>query len=343
MEPVVRCPSCGSLASEWAAVCGQCGTDVSAQPLLAEPDRASGRPVLLASGSVRRALVGGALAAVAVIGALVWQASGTDPPSAAGAAPLVPPAVRSGATTVLSFDLLDGRPVQLRYPAQLGIAELGLTLTALVQWPSAQPRCCTARVSASHVTLAAAYGRARPQETYPGRGPHSLGLFSAQGRRLPPGFTGSENLVFRFGGWLVEVDASSPGAGDAPAMTPRDRALWAGRLGAAIRAGGYLTLTPRAPLAIAPASGSERMMATFGLGSPNEAQRNVFQVTDGVCGLPTSETSARQFVESDAGPPGVSWCDPVSGLHITAFGSRSFVEGIATDLVVTTRPPSVQG
>ena len=342
MEPVVRCPSCGSLTSEWAAVCGQCGTDVSAQPLLPEPDRASGRPGLLGPGSVRRALVGGALALAVVIGAVVWQASGTGPPSAAGAAPLVPPAVHAGATTVLSFDLLDGRPVQLRYPAQLGIAELGLTLTAMVQWPSAEPGCCTARVSASLVTHADAYGRARPLETYPGSGPHSLGLFSAQGRRLPPGFTGSENLVFRFGGWLVEDDASNTGAGGTPTMTRQDRALWASRLVAALRPGGYVTLTPRAPLTIAPASGSDRLMATFGLGSPNEAQRNVFQVTDGVCGLPTSESSARHDMESDSGPPGVAWCDPVSGLHITAFGSRSFVEGVATGLVITTRPPSVQ-
>ena len=335
MDLVVRCPSCGSLTSEWAAVCGQCGTDVSAQPLLPEPDRASARGRLRAPRSGRRALAGGVLALVVLVGAVVWQASGPHPPSAAGAAPLVPPAVHEGATTVLSFDLLDGRPVQLRYPAQLGIAELGLTLTAIVQWPSANPGCCTARVSASHATLADAYGRTRPLETYRGSGPHSLGLFSAQGRRLPPGYTGRENLVFRFGGWLVEVDASTPGQGDAPAMTPQDRSLWAKRLGAAIRSGGYVTLAPRSPLAIAPASGSDRLMATFGLGSPNEAQRNVLQVAAGTCGLPASESSARHYIESDSGPPGVTWCDPVNGLHMTAFGSRSFVEGIATALVVT--------
>ena len=322
-------------------MCGRCGADVSAQPLLPEPHR-SGPMVLRAPGSVRRALGGGVLALAVVIGAVVWQAIRSGPPSAAGAAPLVPPAVHTGATTVLSFDLLDGRPVQLRYPAQLGIAELGLTLTAMVQWPSAQPGCCTARVSASHVTLADAYGRARPLETYPGSGPHSLGLFSAQGRRLPPGFTGRENLVFRFGGWLVEVDASDPGAGDTPAMARPDRALWARRLGAATGPGGYVTLTPRAPLAIAPASGSDRLMATFGLGSPNEAQRNVLQVTDGVCGLPTSDSSGRHYIESGSGPPGVTWCDPVNGLHVTAFGSRSFVDGIATDLVLTARLPPVQ-
>src|SRR5258708_6488021 len=35
---MVRCPTCGSLTSEWAAKCTYCDTDVSCEPLLAGSD-----------------------------------------------------------------------------------------------------------------------------------------------------------------------------------------------------------------------------------------------------------------------------------------------------------------
>ena len=293
-------------------------------------------------GRARRSVIAGVLGMVTAVVAVVWLVPETYRQKRAGAAPLVPAAVHEGPTTVVSFGLLDGRRVQLRYPSQLGIAELGLTLTAEVQWSGRVDGagCCSARVSASHATVSQAYGATGSLETYPGAGRHSIGLFSAVGRRLPPGFTGGENLVFRFGGWIVEADASAVGAdGGPPSMTPGDRSLWAARLGATTGPGGYLMLRPAPPLALAPVTSSNRLTATFGLGSPYEAQRNILDLTDGECGLPGSDTSARNRLESGAGPPGVTWCDPGSGLHVTAVGARPFVDGVANNLVITVPEP----
>jgi hypothetical protein len=118
-------------------------------------------------------------------------------------------------------------------------------------------------------------------------------------------------------------------------MTPSDRSLWAARLGATTGPGGYLTLHPTPPLALVSATSTDRLTATFGLGSPYEAQRNILEVADGQCGFPASDTSARNRLKSDTGPPGVTWCDLGSGLHVTAFGTAPFVDGVARALVLS--------
>jgi len=233
--------------------------------------------------------------------------------------------------------LLDGRRLELRYPPPLGIARLGLTLAAEVSWPSggASSACCLARVSVSRASIGAAYGGEQPLATYHGADGR-VSLLSATDRRLPPGFTGSQNLVFEFSGWLVEVN-TSPIATDGapPPMTAADLRLWATNLRAAPAAGGYLVLRPHTPLALAARADISSMSATFGLGSPNEPQGNTLDIEDGYCGLPTSDTSSRSRFQTDDGLSGVSWCDPSSGLMVSAIGQEQFVTLVASHLTLT--------
>jgi hypothetical protein len=334
MVAVVRCPTCGSLVSEWAAACSACGGDVAGAPLVPGRVATGVRP----RGRVRRALaVVGGLAIVAAA-VTIWPAGrGRE---AAGEIPgLVPPFRQEGGTTVLAVTLLDGRRVDLRYPASLGIAQLGLTLGAEMRWPPATTAgdCCWTHVSASRATIAEVYGTSRPLDTYPGRG-HPVGLFSASGRRLPPGFAGSQNLVFQFSGWLVEVDTAAVGAdGAPPPMSDADRRMWATELGASRGQGGYLLLRPLPPLALAPEGFADRMSATFGLGYPYEAPRDILDIEDGECGPPASGTEQRVRFQTDEGAPGVEWCDP-SGLHVTAVGPTAYVDLIASQLTLTVTP-----
>ena len=258
-------------------------------------------------------------------------------PGGGPSGPFVPPVRQEGGVDVVPLTLLDGRRLQLRYPPALGIAQLGLTLVTEMTWPvGATPsQCCTARVSASRATIGGAYGTERPLATFPGA--HGqVSLLSATGRRLPPGFTGPQNLVFQFSGWLVEVDTSPTAAdGVPPPMTGEDLRLWAADLRASGAPGGYLILDPRPPLALAAHGLISSRSAIFGLGRPNEPQGNTLDIEDGYCGQPTSDTSTRTRFQTDDGLAGVAWCDPGSGLHVSAIGSQQFVGLVASGLTIT--------
>jgi hypothetical protein len=259
--------------------------------------------------------------------------SAARPPGA-----FVPPVRTEGATEILSLTLLDGRRLQLRYPRSLGIAQLGLTLATEMSWPAGNATCCWARVSASRVTLRGAYGTERPLATYPGE-PGRVSLLSATARRLPPGYTGSQNLVFQFSGWLVEVDTAATGSDGVPVpMTDEDLRMWAADLRASGAGGGYLVLHPRPPLALAAPTLISSRSATFGLGSPNEPQGNTLDIEDGYCGQPTSDTAVRRRFQADDGLSGVAWCDPGSSLHVSAIGQAEFVDLVASQLTLTASP-----
>ncbi len=232
--------------------------------------------------------------------------------------------------------LLDGRRLELRYPPSAGIAQLGLTLAAEIRGPAgeAPSECCWARVSASHATIDGAYGGERPLAMYPG--PHGpVWLLSAADRRLPPGYTGDQNLVFQVSGWLVEVDTAPTAADGVPVpMTDADLRTWATNLRASAAAGGYLVLDPHPPLSFAARAFISSRSATFGLGSPDEPQANTLDIEDGYCGQPTSDTSIRRQFQTDDGLPGVAWCDPASGLHVSAIGQPQFVALVASQLTL---------
>jgi hypothetical protein len=277
-------------------------------------------------------------ALVVVAGFVAWRSTAGHPTrpasSVANPASFVPRVRQDGGVTVLPVTLLDGRVLELRYPSSLAVAQLGLTLSSEMRWPAgvSASRCCWTRLSASHATAIAAYGTAAPLETYSGTRGHPVWLFDAARRRLPPGFTGDQNLVFQFSGWLVEVDTSAVGADGAPPdMSGQDRRMWAANLGAST-SGGYVVVHPRAPLAFAPPSFVGRMSATFGLGRPNEPQGNTLDIEDGYCGQPESDTATRRLFRTGDGEPGVSWCDPSSGLHVSAVGQAPFVTLVANEL-----------
>jgi len=260
------------------------------------------------------------------------------PPTERPVTPFVPLVRRVGAFELLRMTMLDGRRLELRYPPSLGIAQLGLTLAAEVSWPAgATPsQCCSAEVSASRATIVGAYGSERPLATYPGVEGRPVWLLGAAGRRLPPGFTGSQNLVFQFSGWLVEVDTSPIAAdGGPPLMTDEELRMWASNLRASAAAGGYLVLHPHRPLALAQDALIGSRSATFGLGSPNAPQGNTLDIEDGYCGQPTSDTSVRSRFQTDDGLAGVAWCDPGSGLHVSAIGQPQFVGLVASQLTLT--------
>jgi hypothetical protein len=328
---MVRCPRCDAFVSEWAAACDRCGADVGDEPLIvtSRPDRRRGAWWVVGP-------VGVGLVVVAAV--LAWRISGGHPtrPVSRIANPtsFVPRVRQDGGVTLLPVTLLDGRPVELRYPSSLAVAQLGLTLSSEMRWPAGASvsDCCWTRVSASHATAVAAYGIAAPLDTYPGARGHPVWLFDAADRRLAPGFTGHENLVFQFSGWLVEVDTSAVGADGAPPdMSGQDRRMWAANLRAST-SDGYVVLHPRAPLALAPPSFVGRMSATFGLGRPNEPQGNTLDIEDGYCGQPESDTATRRLFHTDDGLVGVSWCDTASGLHLSAVGQAQFVTLVANEL-----------
>jgi hypothetical protein len=367
---MVRCPACGALVSEWAAVCGRCGADVGDQPLIASsaaslpaPTPASaarlaspfGRLASLlvrlrrglerrSRGRTRRvvALIGAVL--VLVAGVTAWRTSGGHPagsvPRVANLTSFVPSVRHHGGVALLAVTLLDGRRVELRYPSSLAIAQLGLTLGSEMRWPAAAG-CCWTRVSASHATAATAYGTAVPLETYPGPGGNRVGLFDAVHRRLPSGIMGRQNLVFHFSGWLVEVDTSAVGAdGGPPEMSDQDRRMWAANLRASSAPGGYMVLQPRAPLALAPTTFGGRMSATFGLGRPNEPQANTLDIEDGYCEPLSPASTGRSRFRTGDGLLGVAWCDAASGLYVSAVGLARFVDDAARQLTMSVIRPA---
>ncbi len=344
------------MVSEWAAVCGRCGADVSGEPLVPNAPRppsvggghlTGGTEIRVTRKGLRGARfasIGVAVAVVAAVTVAAWRTEtdhGVHARTAQAVVPFVPSTHSDGGTTVLAMTLLDGRRVELRYPSSLHLAQLGLTLATEIKWPAAASpsTCCWTRVSASRATFAAAYGEAPPLATYRGERGQTVRLLSAVIRRLPPGLTGSQNLVFQFAPWLVEVDTSAVGAdGSPPPMTAQDRQMWAASLGASVGPGGYLVLHPRAPLSPAPAAYIGGTSALFGLGSPYEPQRDTLDIEDGYCGQPTSDPSTRSRLQANDGPPGVVWCDAASGLHITAIGAASFVDTVASGLSLTVTP-----
>ena len=115
--------------------------------------------------------------------------------------------------------------------------------------------------------------------------------------------------------------------------------MWAANLGAST-SGGYVVLHPRPPLALAPPSFVGRMSATFGLGRPNEPQGNTLDIEDGYCGQPESDTATRRLFRTGDGVLGVSWCDPASGLHLSAVGQAPFVTLVANELSLAASRPS---
>lgn len=142
--------------------------------------------------------------------------------------------------------LLDGRRLELRYPPDLDLAELGVLPVGGIDWPvrSDPFRCCGSVLLVRYTTIDAVYGDAEPVATYPG----------ADGRRVPY-YHGSDAgrttpfdyLVFEFGPWLVEVpDIQQPG-GFEDRKTEEERAAWARSLRANIDPNGYLMLNPAPP------------------------------------------------------------------------------------------------
>lgn len=346
----MRCPACGAFVSEWAAACRRCGADVTGEPLVgAQPAPAAqggGTPSAWTRWPQPRPLVvvfGVALALLATDIAAIPTIR-TRPPSSSAAVlrPFVPPVRRDGSEVVLPVTLLDGRRLELRYPDELVVAQLGLTLATEIAWPvrGDPAQCCWVRLSASQATLAGAYGKVRPLATYRGATADRVTLVSSIGRRLPPGFAGRRNLVFQVDGWLVEVDTSPMGlSGAPPQMTTTELRALATNLQPSRAPGGYVVVQPRPPLTFASRSLLSSTAAVFGLGSPNEPQGNTLAIEDGYCGQLALQAATRKRFQTGDGLAGVTWCDERSGLLITAVGQERFVDLAASDLTLDLLSP----
>src|SRR3984893_4996765 len=260
---MVRCPRCGTLVSEWAACCADCGLDVSNQPLDGASLPAIAGPRFSALGGSARPR--GALLVVAVLLVVGAAAAGvtataqrsgtgraatstlTGSPYASTVGRLVPPGHVQAGDMVGPVTLLDGRRFQLRFPPALGISSLGVSIAGRLELPAGSPTGLA--VIASHATVAQIYGSARPRHTYLGLRNNRILLFD--------GIRGSAAvtyLVSPFGKWLLTVEAAGGAVGSAARpLSDQQRAIVARSIDAFEDPAGYLGVRPRPPPGLATA------------------------------------------------------------------------------------------
>jgi hypothetical protein len=256
-------------------------------------------------------------------------------PSAPAEGRFVPPTQTNGATTVMNVATLDGRRYELRYPASVDLASLGLAVSGAVDWDvrDGALRCCSRVIGARHLSLGEVWGGFEPVTVYPGADGSLVRYFdgaqSMSGYYATPAL---DYLVFQFGAWQIAVyDVKTPGDFE-DRMTPAERTTWSRSLTGRITADGYLVLAPRAPLSSAPGS------ATLAFGGDRSSSDAHLFLEEGYCGQPESDTEVRRRFD-DLGQPSVAWCDADTGLHVSATGPASFVDALADGLAITPIDP----
>jgi hypothetical protein len=249
----------------------------------------------------------------------------------------VPPTWTDGTTTVMNATLLDGRRYQLRYPASADLASLGVAVSGAVDWDArggATLRCCGRAVNARHLSLGEVWAGFLPTAVYEGADGSMVRYFDgAQAISDYYATPKLDYLVFQFGTWQIAVyDVKTPGDFE-DRMTETERATWARSLGGRVTSDGYLVLEPRVPLQASPAGSST---VVFGTGRGTSDPH--VNLEEGYCGQPESDTATRRRFD-DLGQPAVAWCDPATGLHVSATGPAPFVDALADGLVITPLDP----
>jgi len=257
----------------------------------------------------------------------------TRHPGAAVADRFVPPTFRDGPERVMPVTLLDGRRLELRYPPDLEVAELGVRPDGGIDWPvrSDPFRCCGSVLQVRYTTIDAVYRDAEPITTYPGADGRPVAYYhgSDAGRTTP-----FDYLVFEFGPWLVEVpDIQAPGDFE-DRKTEEERATWARSLRGSIDPDGYLVLNPVPPLALQ----VEGELAVIGgpaaPGGPAIGLPHVeLFSTEAVCAPDaTKENSLERFEFETGNEVGAGWCDAEAGVRIRVSGPKDFVDQAVSGL-----------
>jgi hypothetical protein len=242
-----------------------------------------------------------------------------------------------GANAVLPVTLPDSETLTLRYPVRMQIAQLGFSGAMRVRWVVSRgvSACCGALVLVTYETVADVYGHAKPIAVYAGAHGESVPLIQAPqiSCDCSAPYVNEEDLVFRFGGWLVR----DPVAGS---MTPQQRAIWARSLSGSVNSDGYLVLRARAPLSI-----SDEFDGGFGVDGGPAYVRLTSHSTDLpahlVCTHSVPGKSVRSRSHYYAGTVGVAWCVG-NDLHVSVTGKSAFVDLAAKNLRVTSlaQPPT---
>ena len=264
------------------------------------------------------------------------------PPTTSGASSVgdrfVPPTTSQDGLVVLPVTLPDGETFTLRYPPAMRIAQLGFAGGIGVDWPveTGDLQCCGKQRSASGTTrsLTSTATRSRSRCTT-GRTASACRSSTASDAITSAASPAVDELVFQFGPWLVRVqDVQHPGD-YADRMTDAQRATWARSLTGRVDSNGYLVLHAKAPLTLTDHSENR-------FGSPATEANGLEIASHLYCGETGSDTSARRrFVNGD-GSRGVSWCSP-GPLHLSATGSRAFIDLAANELQVSPLTPPVGG
>jgi hypothetical protein len=196
-----------------------------------------------------RGLLAGLLLAGAACGAggggpppATFMAEGTmpcrpsAPPAAAGTPGFTPPTRREGGVAVLPLVFTDGTTAELRYPAALDLAGLGVwprTSGALGKQPATGRDLLILHGKPEGLTAGAA-----PVGCYQGADRGQVELWRSQDPEV------RYWLLLRFGGWTVALwDGNAERL-----MGHRDRAAWARSLVGRETGGGWLLLRGRRPL-----------------------------------------------------------------------------------------------
>ena len=236
----------------------------------------------------------------------------------------IPPTSVDNGIITMPVTFPDGEGVTVRYQQQMKVAQLGFAGGIGVNWPAENGtlHCCGKQVSITYQTIADVYGDATPVHVYQGANGESVPYFHAS-QALKTIVAQLDFLAFQFGPWLVQVyDVQKPGDFE-DRMTEAQRETWARSLAGTVDSNGYLVLHAAAPLSVGNGFGGG-----FGTSSGNYVELEGHTA----CGQPESDTSTRRRF-TNAGSSGVAWC--AGDLHISATGTKGFVDLAASDLQVT--------
>lgn len=231
----------------------------------------------------------------------------------------VPTTRTDGDRVLLPVQFPNGTGVEIVYPPDLRIAELGFRAggSAEITRSNSLP-CCRRSLWASYTTRARRYGRARPIATYPGADGRRVRVYRGSDARDPEvRDRNGDVLVYQFGSWLVEVFDGTQS--DSFALTDTQRATWARSLSGQVDRDGFLVLHTRAPL------GSLSGNGQFGSTPPGRAL--------GLDGGRCDQDSPPAAIASSFG----LWCDPRTGIRLVLSGPGGFVGHAADQLIVRPR------
>ncbi len=246
----------------------------------------------------------------------------------------VPPTQTTNGATIVPVTLPDGRTFEFRYSSRLELAQLGFMPAATIAWPvgPAPTQCCGRDLSIRYTTIRSVLPTALPAATYPGSDGRTVPYYQ-NAEAAPGGAVASDPVVdglyFQFGPWLVVVpDRSDPVNHPDERMTEDQRATWARDLSGHVDSKGFLELTARAPLMLT----HDNLKAAFAFGDIFDTNNQVVLGDHALRQGPGTDTATPRRFTPTQPDAGASWCDPVSGLHVTVAGTKQFVETAIRDL-----------